>query len=60
MLPVPLCANPMDGSLLVQLYTMAPPVVGELKFADTDWPLQTTRFVIALTVAVGLTVMVKF
>jgi hypothetical protein len=38
---------------------MAPPVVGELKFADTDWPLQTTRFVIALTVGVGFTEMVK-
>lgn len=60
MFTVPLWDRPIEGLLLVQVYTMVPPVVGELKFADTDWPLQTTRFAMRLTDAVGLTVMVKF
>src|SRR5688572_13068799 len=35
-LPVPLAANPIDGRLLVQLYTMVPPVVGLLKLTGVE------------------------
>ena len=59
-LPVPLAANPMLVVLFVQLYTIVPPVVGLLKVtAVVDAPLHTTWLATAVTVAVGLTVMVN-
>ena len=59
-LPAPLAANPMDGKLLVQLYTIVPPVVGLLKLTAVDVaPLHNTWFATALIVALGLTVIVK-
>ena len=59
-LPAPLAANPMDGRLFVQLYTIVPPVVGLLKLTAVDVaPLHNTWFGTGLTVAVGLTVIVK-
>jgi hypothetical protein len=59
-LPVPLAARPMDGVLLVQLYTIVPPVVGLLNVtAAVAAPLHTVWFATAVTVAVGFTVIVK-
>jgi hypothetical protein len=40
--PVPLAANPIDGVLLVQLYTIEPPVVGLLKLTADVTPLLHT------------------
>lgn len=37
-LPLPLAASPIAGLLLVQLYTMVPPVVGLLKFTAVVLP----------------------
>jgi hypothetical protein len=52
-LPVPLSANPMDGVLFVQLYTMVPPVVGLAKVtAVVAVALQNTLLGTAVTVAV--------
>ena len=59
MLPVPFAARPIEGSLLDQAYVTVPPVVGLLKLTEVDWPWQTTRSVIGVTVAVGFTEMVK-
>ena len=60
MFPVPLAARPMLAVLFVQLYTMVPPVVGLLKAtAVVGAPLHTTWFATAVTVAVGLTVIVN-
>ena len=59
-LPVPLAAKPIEGNEFVQLYTIVPPVVGLLKFTAVELaPLHNTWFATALTVAVGLTVIVK-
>ena len=59
--PDPLPARPIEGVLFVQLYTMLPPVVGLLNnIAGCVVLLQTTLLVTAFTVAVGLTVIVKF
>jgi len=59
-LPVPDSASPIDGELLVQLYTIVPPVVGLLKITGlVNPPLQITWLGTVLTVAVGLTVIVK-
>jgi hypothetical protein len=59
-LPVPLAANPIDGVLFVQLYTIDPPVVGLPKFTAVVEPLlQTDWLLITLTVAAGFTVIVK-
>src|SRR5919112_1724492 len=59
-LPEPLAARPMEGVLFVQLYVMAPPVVGLVKFtAVVKALLQTTWLGTAVTWAVGFTVMVK-
>ena len=60
MLPVPVPARPILVVLLVQLYTMVPPVVGLLNAtAVVGTPLHTTWFVTAVTVAVGFTVIVN-
>ena len=60
-LPVPLAAKPIDGKLFVQLYTIVPPLVGLLKLTGVDAaPLQSTWLATGFTVAVGLTVIVKF
>ena len=57
-LPVPLAARPMDGVLLVQLYTV--PAVAPVKLiAVVEAPLQTTWLVTVFTVGTGFTVMVK-
>jgi len=59
-LPVPEAARPMDVVLFVQLYTIVPPVVGELNVTAVVFALlHTTWFGTAVTVAVGLTVMVN-
>ena len=59
-LPLPVAANPIDGCVLVQLYTIVPPVVGLVKFtAVVADPLHTTWFGTGLTTGVGLTVMVN-
>ena len=58
--PVPLAARPMEGKLLVQLYTIVPPVVGLLKLIGVDTaPLHSTTSVTGFTTAVGFTVIVK-
>lgn len=55
-LPVPAAASPIDGKLLVQLYTIVPPVVGLLKVtAVVGAPLHTTWLATGLTVAKGFT-----
>lgn len=59
MLPVPLAPSPIDVLVLVQLYVIVPPVVGELKLIEVAWLLQTTRSVMGETVGVGFTEMVK-
>ena len=57
-LPVPLAARPMDGVLLVQLYTV--PAVAPVKLmAVVEAPLQTTWLVTVFTVGTGFTVMVN-
>src|SRR5512136_251126 len=59
-LPVPAAARPISGLLLVQLYTIVPPVVGLVKFtAAVGEPLHTVWLATTSTVAVGFTVMVK-
>ena len=40
MSPVPLPESPVARLLLVQLYTMLPPVVGEVKVTEVGSPLQ--------------------
>ena len=58
--PVPAAGNPIDGSLLVQLYTMIPPLVGEVKLIlAVGELLHTTWLATGSTTGVGLTVMVK-
>ena len=57
-LPVPLAANPIAGLLLVQLYTVPGAIPVKLT-AAVKLPLQTVWLATALTVGVGLTVMVK-
>ena len=44
---------------LVQLYTILPPVVGEVKTDGAVVALLQTTWSVTLTVAVGFTVMVK-
>ncbi len=57
MFPVPLAAKPIEVVLFVQLYTIVPPVVRLAKVtADTVVALQTTLLATAVTVALGLTV----
>lgn len=57
-LPVPDAGRPMEAVLLVQLYTV--PATGPLKAtAVVGAPLQRFWLLIAFTVAVGFTVMVK-
>ena len=59
-LPLPLAARPMEGVLFVQLYTIVPPVVGLLNVtAVVGELLHTTWLATAVTVAVGLTVIVN-
>ncbi len=56
-LPVPLAARPIDGSLLVQLYMIVPPVVGLVKLIGVELaPLHNTWLATGSIVAVGLTV----
>lgn len=58
--PVPAAGKPIEGSLLVQLYTMIPPVVGEVKLIlAVGELLHTTWLATGSTTGVGLTVMVK-
>lgn len=58
MFPVPLAARPIDGVLLVQLYTV--PAEAPVKLtAVVEAPLQTTWLVTAFTVGTGFTVMVN-
>ena len=61
--PVPLAAKPIEGVLLTQLNTTLlppPPLLGLVNaIAVVDVPLHNTWLVIAFTVAVGFTVMVK-
>ena len=58
MFPEPLAARPMDGVLLVQLYTV--PAVAPVKLmAVVEAPLQTTWLVTVFTVGTGFTVMVN-
>lgn len=58
MSPVPLAASPIEGVLLVQLYTV--PVVDPLKLTALVEPLaHTTWLLIAFTLGVGLIVIVK-
>ena len=60
MSPVPLAPSPIVVLLFVQLYTIVPPVVGELNvIAAVLPPLHTTWLDTALTVAVGFTIIVK-
>jgi hypothetical protein len=60
MFPVPLAASPIDVVLLVQLYTIVPPVVGLVNVtAVVGKLLHNTWFVIAFTLAVGFTVIVN-
>ena len=60
MFPTPLAARPMVLTLFVQLYTIVPPVVGLEKATAVDAaPTQITWLVMALTAALGFTVMVK-
>ena len=57
-LPVPLAARPMDGLLLVQLYTV--PAVAPVKLtAVVEAALQTTWLVTVFTVGTGFTVIVN-
>src|SRR5882762_6827186 len=59
-LPAPLAARPIEGALFVQLYTIVPPVVGLLKVtAVVVAPLHNSWLATAVTVAVGLTVIVN-
>ena len=59
-LPVPLAPSPIEVVLFVQLYTIVPPVVGLLNVtAVVLSPLQITWLATAVTVAVGLTVIVN-
>ena len=61
-LPVPLAARPMDGSLLTQANDSDPvgPVVGLVKLITAvGEPLHNIWLVTGLTIGVGLTVMVK-
>ena len=53
--PVPLGANPIDGVLLVQLYTV-PATPPEKLTADVGELLQSNWFKIELTVGIGFTV----
>lgn len=55
---VPLEANPMDGVSLVQA-KVAPDTLLPNGIAGTEVPLQYCRLAIALTVGIGLTVIVK-
>jgi len=61
--PVPLAGRPIEGSVFTQLYTIllaGKPVLGLLKLTAVVKPLaQMVWLAIALTVAVGLTVIVK-
>ena len=57
-LPVPLAANPIDGVLLVQLYTV-PVTVPEKVIGAVAKPVHKVWFATAFTVAVGFTVIVK-
>ena len=57
-LPDPAAARPMDGVLLVQLYIV--PATAPLKLmAAVEAPLHNSWLLTALTVAVGLTVIVN-
>ena len=57
-LPVPLAANPIDGLLFVQLYTV--PATAPVKFTGAVGVLAHSVWLAGwLTVGVGLTVMVK-
>ena len=59
-LPEPFAANPMDVVLLVQLYTIVPPVLGLLNVTVVvDVLLHTTWLATAFIVATGFTVIVK-
>ena len=59
-LPVPLAPRPIEGWVFIQLYTIAPPVVGLVKFTAAVFePAHTVWLATAFTVAVGLTVIVK-
>jgi hypothetical protein len=58
MSPVPLPARPMDGVLLTQA-KVVPATGPEIVMADVVAPLQYATLLIALTVAVGYTVMVN-
>ena len=58
--PVPEAARPIDVVLFVQLYTIVPPVVGLVNVtAVVGALLHTTWLATAVTVAVGLTVIVN-
>ena len=58
--PLPDAANPIDGVLLVQLYTMIPPPDGEVKFIlAVGELLHTTWFGTGLIIGGGLTVIVN-
>ena len=59
-LPVPAAASPILVLLLVQLYTIVPPVVGLVKFtAAVRVLLHTVWLAGGVTVAVGFTVIVN-
>ena len=58
--PVPAAPIPMAVLLLVQLYTMLPPVVGEVKLtAVVGAPSHTRWLAMGLTTATGFTVRLK-
>ena len=58
--PVPLAASPIDGVLLVQLYTITPPLDGEVKLIVVVGELlHTTWLATGLITGGGLTVIVK-
>ena len=60
MSPVPLAGKPMDGVLFVQLYTITPPLTGEVKLIlAVGAPLHTVWLATGFTTGGGLTVMVK-
>lgn len=58
--PVPAAGKPIDGVLLVQLYTAVPPLTGVVKLIlAVGAPLHTTWFATGLTIGGGLTVIVN-
>jgi hypothetical protein len=60
MFPVPVAARPIDILSFVQLNTIVPPILLEVKFtAAVEAPLHTTWSAGSFTWADGLTVIVK-